>query len=133
MKLASLSSEGRTSATTLLATSFLRHAGKAGPIRPKLLTFTDNRQDASLQAGHFNDFLQVAVLRAALYRALQKQENKRLNFDQVADAVVRASGLQIKDIARNPKLDPNSEPAKEVWKVFTELTEYRLYEDLRRG
>jgi len=133
VKLASLSSEGRTSATTLLATSFLRHAGKTGAIRPKLLTFTDNRQDASLQAGHFNDFLQVAVLRAALYQALQKEENKRLNFDQVADAVVRASGLQIKDIARNPKLDPDSEPAKEVWKVFTELTEYRLYEDLRRG
>ena len=25
----------------------------------KLLGFTDNRQDASLQAGHFNDFVQV--------------------------------------------------------------------------
>ena len=35
----------------------------------KLLTFVDNRQDASLQAGHFNDFVQVAQLRGALYRA----------------------------------------------------------------
>ena len=26
----------------------------------KLLSFTDNRQDAALQAGHFNDFVQVA-------------------------------------------------------------------------
>ena len=31
--------------------------------------FTDNRQDASLQAGHFNDFVQVGLLRSALYRA----------------------------------------------------------------
>lgn len=29
----------------------------------KLLTFVDNRQDASLQAGHFNDFVQVTHLR----------------------------------------------------------------------
>ena len=36
----------------------------------KLLSFTDNRQDASLQAGHFNDFVQVGVMRGALYRAL---------------------------------------------------------------
>lgn len=35
----------------------------------KLLTFVDNRQDASLQAGHFNDFVQVAQLRAALHTA----------------------------------------------------------------
>ena len=35
----------------------------------KLLTFVDNRQDASLQAGHFNDFVQVTQLRGALYRA----------------------------------------------------------------
>ena len=34
----------------------------------KLLSFTDNRQDASLQAGHFNDFVEVGLLRAALYQ-----------------------------------------------------------------
>ena len=38
----------------------------------KLLAFVDNRQDASLQAGHFNDFVQVTQLRGALYRALDK-------------------------------------------------------------
>src|SRR5207248_6037397 len=40
------------------------------PIPPKMLSFTDNRQDASLQAGHFNDFIEVGVLRSALYRAV---------------------------------------------------------------
>lgn len=130
-KLASLSSEGRSSATTILATSLLRHAAQTGAARGKLLTFTDNRQDASLQAGHFNDFVHVALLRAALYAALQ--EKKELDFSEVAPAVVQASGLSLADITQNPDLDPQSSLAQDVWQTFTDLTEYRLYEDLRRG
>ena len=34
------------------------------------MSFTDNRQDASLQAGHFNDFVEVTMLRSALWRAV---------------------------------------------------------------
>ncbi len=130
-KLASLSSEARSSATTVLATSLLRHAGGPEDPRDKLLSFTDNRQDASLQAGHFNDFVHVSLLRSALYAALQ-QENE-LTFDRVAREVVSACGLSVRDIARNSELDPESPAAQDVWRVFTELTEYRLYEDLRRG
>ena len=131
VKLASLSSEGRSSATTILASSLLRHANLTQAARDKLLSFTDNRQDASLQAGHFNDFVQVVLLRASLYAALKKENV--LTFDRVAQEVVRASGFSIADIAKNPELDPNSSASQEVWQVFTELTEYRLYEDLRRG
>jgi hypothetical protein len=67
-RLASLSAEGRSSATTVLVSSVLRwfheperdvDAGKR-----KLLGFTDNRQDAVLQAGHFNDFIFVSLFRA---------------------------------------------------------------------
>jgi hypothetical protein len=130
-KLASLSSEARSSATTVLATSLLRRAKRTQAVQDKLLTFTDNRQDASLQAGHFNDFVHVGLLRAALYAALEK--TSPLGFDRVAEETVQHSGLSIRDIARNSQLDPNSEAAKEVWKTFIELTEYRLYEDLRRG
>jgi hypothetical protein len=36
----------------------------------KLLGFTDNRQDAALQAGHFNDFLFVSLIRAGFLGAL---------------------------------------------------------------
>jgi hypothetical protein len=53
-KLASLSAEGRSSATTLLVSSALRWMNRHGeslpPERRKLLGFTDNRQDAALQA-----------------------------------------------------------------------------------
>ncbi|MFS8923529.1 DEAD/DEAH box helicase [Synechococcus sp. B60.1] len=130
-KLASLSSEGRSSATTILATSLLRHAAQTGAAQDKLLTFTDNRQDASLQAGHFNDFVHVALLRASLYAALLKKQE--LGFAEVAPEVVQAAGLTLAAIAQNPLLDPQSPAAQEVWRTFTELTEYRLYEDLRRG
>lgn len=130
-KLSYLSSEGRSTATTILAASLLRHAARTKAARDKLLTFTDNRQDASFQAGHFNDFVHVAILRAALFSALE--EHGELRFDQVAQEVVRHSGLTIADIARNPNLDESSSLAREVWRTFQELTEYRLYEDFRRG
>jgi hypothetical protein len=131
VKLATLSSEARSSATTVLAAALLRHAAATGAARDKLLSFTDNRQDASLQAGHFNDFVHLAVLRSALVAALD--DLGRLTPDVVAQAVVARCGLTIRDIARNAQLDPESAAAQDVWRAFTELTEYRLYEDLRRG
>ncbi|MCS7016164.1 MAG: DEAD/DEAH box helicase [Gemmatales bacterium] len=126
-----LSSEGRTSATTILATSVLRHAARSGTIRDKLLTFTDSRQDASLQAGHFNDFVHQAVLRSGLYEALKA--NGRLRFDSVAAETVRRLGLKLADIAREPRLEEQSSAAQETWQTFTELTEYRLYQEIGRG
>lgn len=45
--------------------------------RRKLLAFTDNRQDAALQAGHFDDFLFVALLRAAVYNTDAKQFTRK--------------------------------------------------------
>ncbi len=130
-KLASLSSEARTSATTVLATSLLRRSAGMEGARDKLLTFTDNRQDASLQSGHFNDFIHVSLLRCALHAALQR--DNELTFDRVAEAVVAASGLTVRSVAKNPELDPASPAAADVMRVFVELTEYRIYEDLRRG
>jgi hypothetical protein len=76
-KLASLSAEGRSSATTLLVSSALRWMnGSANSVpadKRKLLGFTDNRQDAALQAGHFSDFLFVSLLRAATLAAIRKE------------------------------------------------------------
>src|SRR5207237_10216002 len=123
-KPASLASEAQTSATPVLATSLLLRAASLGDGRDKLLSFTDNRQDASLQAGHFNDFIHVSLLRTALHAALL--EENELTFDRVADAVVRSCGVTIRDIAKNAELDPQSPAAQDVWRAFTELTEYRL-------
>lgn len=69
-KLAGLSAEGRSSATTVLVASSLRWLNAPGhhidAEKRKLLAFTDNRQDAALQAGHFNDFVFVSLLRGAI-------------------------------------------------------------------
>lgn len=131
-KLSRMASEGRAMATTVLAAALLRHAEKIlGKNRSKLLCFTDSRQDASFQAGHFNDFIQTAVLRSALYAALKK--HGELRFDNVAREVARFSGLRVADVAQNPNLSEESPSARGIWETFVELTEYRLYKDLHRG
>ena len=77
-KLAGLSAEGRSSATTLLISSALRamHAPEThiNADKQKVLAFTDNRQDAALQAGNFNDTLFVMLLRAAILAAVGAQD-----------------------------------------------------------
>ncbi|GAK58024.1 helicase-like protein [Candidatus Vecturithrix granuli] len=72
-KLMRLGNEGRSTATTILAYSVIKtlHEQQTAPSDQKLLSFTDNRQDASLQTGHFNDFLSTVRLRSALYHAIQ--------------------------------------------------------------
>lgn len=71
-RLASLSAEGRSSATTIIIASVLRWMNSTDSrMRAdsrKLLVFTDNRQDAALQAGHFNDFIFVTLLRGQFWQ-----------------------------------------------------------------
>ena len=96
-RLASLSAEGRSSATTIIVSSTLRwmHAKQtpAAPHARKLLSFTDNRQDAALQAGHFNDFTFVCLLRAAVLQALRGVPAAGLNDSTLGSAVVAALGF----------------------------------------
>ncbi|MEK8170893.1 hypothetical protein NKH77_19045 [Streptomyces sp. M19] len=58
-----------------------------------MLTFVDNRQDASLQSGHFNDFVMVTQLRGALYRAMVAAGDKGLRWKRLGEDVVAAMGL----------------------------------------
>lgn len=132
-KLARLSSEGRSTATTLLtlsAVASMRDTDLPEEAQ-KVLSFTDNRQDASLQAGHFNDFVQVALLRAALYQALDA--HGELRFDTIAGHVVEALHLPLDEFARQKELESESRQAASTRMAFLELVEYRLYEDLQRG
>ncbi len=78
-KLATIGVDGRSTATTILALSTilkLRVDENLEPQARKLLSFTDNRQDASLQAGHFNDFVEVGLIRSALYRAMARNNGE---------------------------------------------------------
>ena len=131
-KLARLSSEGRSTATTLLALSSVTRLQEIESITDdaaKILSFTDNRQDASLQAGHFNDFVQTSFLRASLNGALQAK--LKLTHADLAAMVVRQMGLDQSDYAEQPAEFGTGKKRNED--VFKQLIEYRLYEDLRRG
>lgn len=102
-RLASLGSEGRSSASTVIGTSLVRHLRAETDLPPsarKLLTFTDNRQDASLQAGHFNDFVQVGLLRSALYRAARAAGPDGLTHEVLAERVVAALDLDFAGFAQ---------------------------------
>jgi ribosomal protein L37AE/L43A len=132
-KLATLDAEGRSSAVSLLSTSIVRALnkipeGELSLSSRKLLTFVDNRQDASLQAGHFNDFVQMAQLRGALSRAVQRAS---LRHDDVAERTVESLGLQFEDYAANPEAVYGARSSAE--RAFKEFIEYRLYTDLQRG
>lgn len=132
-KLSGLASEGRSTSTTILSISILQHA-KEGGIKEgarKILSFTDNRQDASLQAGHFNDFVQVSILRSAILNALEKFG--QLRFNNVTQHVVDSMGLSLSQIAKNRDLKEDTPQAREIWSTFRDLIEYRIFEDLSRG
>jgi len=132
-KLSRLSSEGRSTATTLLSLSTVNrlkqiYTGEQAEAA-KILSFTDNRQDASLQAGHFNDFVQTSFLRAALNRAIQ--ENEELNHKRLAMTVVEYMDLSQSDYASTPAEVGIGKRNNE--NAFRNLIEFRVYEDLRRG
>lgn len=130
-KLSRLSSEGRSSATTLLCMSTVEQLKASlgeNNHAAKVLSFTDNRQDASLQAGHFNDFIQTTFLRSSLYSALAKA--KLLTHESLAQAVFAEMNLPENVYAQEPAPFDTTQKNE---KVFRNLLEYRLYEDLRRG
>ena len=96
-KLTKLGSEGRSTSTTITAFSILNQLNDAGyhPKDQKLLSFTDNRQDAALQAGHFNDFVQVVRLRAGIHKALQDAPDHTFNYATLGEAVFKALGSAV--------------------------------------
>ena len=133
-RLATLGSEGRSTATTILSLSTVRHLRKDEALRPearKLLSFTDNRQDASLQAGHFNDFIEVGLLRSALHRAAQAAGPDGLSHDQLTQRVFAALNLPFGLYAIDPEVKFRARTETE--EAFQKVIGYRLYLDLRRG
>lgn len=140
-RLASLSSEGRSSATTVLVSSALgwMHQENSGleKYKRKLLGFTDNRQDAALQAGHFNDFLYVSLIRAGFLGALDAAGITGLNSEELGLAQQKALGFDRGDI--NTKSEWLLEPSlkgfnyQDAEKTLREVLAYRVWFDQRRG
>jgi hypothetical protein len=134
-KLATLGSEGRSTSTTITAFAILARLREAGYALAdqKLLSFTDNRQDAALQAGHFNDFVQVVHLRSAIRKALESAPSKSLTFADLGQSVFKALDLPFTHFAnleRTPELAPVRRKYEET---FQRLILYRALADLERS
>lgn len=141
-RLASLSGEGRSSATTMLTLSALRQLFSLQELPPdlpdprKILGFSDNRQDAALQAGHFNDFIFLLTLRSGLVAALQ-QNNGELTEENVAAAVYKGldfhrndEGVRV-EYLKSPDLVGLA--LQEAQRTLRFILGYRLVRDLRKG
>jgi len=140
-RLASLSAEGRSSATTVLVASALRwmHGDQSGmePFTRKLLGFTDNRQDAALQAGHFNDFLFVSLIRAGFLGALQTASDRGLRSDELGVAQQKALGFDrpAPELRTEWLQEPNLKGfnLQEAEATLRQVLTYRVWFDQRRG
>lgn len=130
-KLTRLGSEARSTSTTVISHSILTRLADTGvPWKDqKLLSFTDNRQDAALQSGHFNDTLRVIHLRSAIYHALKKYE--ALDFAKLDQAIFEALNLPLSDYAIQAE---SSFPSviKEIESTLKDYLMYRAIYDLRR-
>lgn len=133
-KLATLGVDNRSTATTILAVRSLIELQRDRDLRPdarKLLSFTDNRQDASLQAGHFNDFTQVALLRSALHKATQEKGPAGLTHGDLSRAVFNAMQLQFAAYAADP--DVRGQAKTDTDDALRRVISYYIYRDLKRG
>lgn len=134
-KLTKLGSEGRSTSTTITTFSILNRLSDAGyGLRDqKLISFTDNRQDAALQAGHFNDFVQVVRLRAGIQRAVANAGSAGLTFERLGPAIFAALKLPFIEYANRadePEL-PNIKRGYDD--QFQTFLLYRALGDLRRS
>ncbi|MGH7103998.1 MAG: DEAD/DEAH box helicase [Acetobacteraceae bacterium] len=140
-KLAGLSAEGRSSATTLLVSSTLRWMNGPNPglekIKRKVLGFTDNRQDAALQAGHFNDFIFVALLRAAILAAVAEAGPEGLAQEDFARRVQAMLGFDAANRERRAEwmADPAAKGVgqQDAERALRQVLAYRVWADQRRG
>ncbi|HLH71037.1 MAG TPA: DEAD/DEAH box helicase [Candidatus Dormibacteraeota bacterium] len=133
LKLATLGAGGRSSATTILCLEAIRSLRRDGTLDPsarKVLTFTDNRQDASLQAGHFNDFVQVGLLRSALYRAVDAAP-EGLTHELLTQRVFDQLALPFEAYAQDPGV--RYQGRSETERALRSVLGYRLYLDQERG
>ncbi len=133
-RLATLGSGGRSTATTILSAAAVRSLLADTTVadrEKKLLAFSDNRQDASLQAGHFNDFIEVGLLRSALNRAVEAAGPNGLTHDVLTQQVFDALNLPKALYMRDPTV--KGVAVIEAEKALREVLGYRLYLDQRRG
>jgi len=132
-KLTKLGSEGRSTSTTISTFTILKHLGKNKYkyADQKLLSFTDNRQDAALQSGHFNDFMRVVHIRSGIYKALEQSDDNTLDYSTLSQKIFNALNLDQAEYAASPS--DFAGPRIENENALKDYLTYRVLYDLRRG
>ncbi|RIV88365.1 DUF1998 domain-containing protein [Aurantiacibacter xanthus] len=116
----------------------MHEEGTLGEHQRKLLGFTDNRQDAALQAGHFNDFIFVTLLRSGLLKAVADAGERGLEHQRFGDAVRLALGFTRENKERLAEWMANPEARgliafEQAEHAVTKVLAHRVWSDLRRG
>ncbi len=129
-KLSTLSSGGRSTDTTILNLSLIKRLRLDESLdlsARKVLSFTDNRQDASLQSGHLNDFVEISLLRSALYKALEFAGEAGIAYENLPRFVFNNIIHADLHFAKDTAFDNLAKQA------FRKVLGYRLFRDLKRG
>ena len=134
-KLTQLGNEGRSTSTTITSFCVLKALKENGfkEKDQKLLSFSDNRQDAALQSGHFNDYICVIRLRSAIYKAIQDSSEKKLTYKNLSTAIFHALNLKFTDFANEAKIPKLEKVRRKYESSLQKYLMYRTLYDLRRS
>ncbi len=130
-KFTSIGIEGRSTATNILILELLNELRKNGIKieEQKVLSFIDNRQDASLQAGHFNDFINKLKIRTALYQALKNADIDYFDHSNIAYKVFTYLNFELQDYS-NKSTDSKFQVLN-IENSFRNLLFYSIILDLK--
>lgn len=128
-KLSKIGGEGRSTATTVLSYEdiiLMQQMGIEQSDR-KVLTFVDARQDAALQAGHFNDFIRIGKIRSAIWNAI-KDATEPIDNTKIARLVLENLHLDFNDFS--DRQDLRGRRANEVKNIMERYLSTIIYDDL---
>lgn len=127
-KLSKIGGEGRSTATTVLSYENVVNMDEDGtaPTERKVMTFVDARQDAALQAGHFNDFVNIGKIRGAIWNAVSSQEEP-VDSVRIGRLTFESLRLRPTEYLKDPK---RGHALKDQEKEFIKFLETRIYDDL---
>lgn len=128
-KLSKIGGEGRSTATTILSYEdiiLMKDAGVGGKDR-KVMTFVDARQDAALQAGHFNDFIRIGKIRSAIWNAVKDAENP-IDSSNIARLVFESLHLSVNEYSARPDL--RGKRLDDVKEILIRYLSTIIYDDL---
>lgn len=131
-KLARIGGEGRSTATTVLSYEDITLMQKLGvdQTNRKVLTFVDARQDAALQAGHFNDFIRIGKVRSAIWNTIKDAEDNKdiISSTNIAQEVLKNLHLSLDDYSKRPGLRGGR--ANDVREIMERYLSTIIFDDL---